>query len=119
MDKLLQSFRYAFTGIWYAIRTQRNMQIHITMALLVVILGAIVSLTLIEWCIICVVICAVISLELVNTAIEATIDRIGTERHPLAKIAKDTAAGAVLVTAIGAVIIGLIIFVPKLIALLQ
>jgi len=118
MDKLLQSFRYAFTGIWYAIRTQRNMQIHITMALLVVILGAIVSLTPVEWCIISLVVCAVISLELLNTAIEATIDRIGTDPHPLAKIAKDTAAGAVLVTAIGAVIIGIIIFAPKLIALL-
>lgn len=118
MDKLLQSFRYAFTGIWYAIRTQRNMRIHITMALLVVILGAIVSLTLLEWCIICFVICSVISLELVNTAIEAAIDRIGTEKHPLAKIAKDTAAAAVLFMAIGAAVIGIIIFAPKLITLL-
>lgn len=118
MSKLLKGFAYAFSGIWYCIRTQRNMQIHVTVALLVVILGAIVSLTWLEWIIVVLVIGAVMSLELVNTALETAIDRFSTERHPLAKIAKDTAAGAVLVMAIAAAVVGIIIFMPKLLDML-
>jgi len=117
MNKLLKSFGYAFAGIWSGFCTQRNMKIHVAVALLVIILGAIVSLTWTEWLILIVVICSVISLELINTAIEAAVDLLGPERHPLAKLAKDTAAGAVLVTAIGAVVIGFIIFLPKLLSL--
>lgn len=114
MKRLLRSFGYASQGIWYAATTQRNMKIHFTVALLVIILGAIVSLTGVEWCVILLVIGAVISLELVNTAIESTIDLVSPQYHELAKIAKDVAAGAVFVMAIISVIIGLIIFVPKL-----
>lgn len=114
MHKLLNSFKYAFSGIWYAVRTQRNMKIHVTVALLVILLGAIVSLTWLEWCLVILLICAVTSLELVNTAIESAIDRFSTEPHSLAKVAKDTAAGAVLVMSIGAAIIGIMIFAPKL-----
>ncbi|MCM3633232.1 diacylglycerol kinase family protein [Paenibacillus camelliae] len=118
MKKLLKSFGYAFAGIWSGFRTQRNIKIHVAVALLVFILGAIVSLTRMEWMIVIIVICAVISLELINTAIEAAVDMHGTKRHPLAKLAKDTAAGAVLVMSIGAVLIGLLIFLPKLYSLL-
>ncbi|MFC6332441.1 diacylglycerol kinase family protein [Paenibacillus septentrionalis] len=114
MRKLLRSFGYAFEGICQGISTQRNMKIHVAVALLVIVLGAIVSLSWLEWTIIIIVICSVISLELLNTAIEAAIDLHGSEWHPLAKLAKDTAAGAVLVMSIGAAIIGLIIFWPKL-----
>jgi len=117
MNKFLKSFSYAFAGIWSGVRTQRNMKIHVAVALLVILLGAIVSLTRTEWLILIVVICAVLSLELVNTAIEAAVDLVGPEYQPLAKLAKDTAAGAVLIMAIGAAVIGLIIFLPKLISL--
>lgn len=114
MKKLFHSFGYAFEGIWYTVSTQRNMKIHLTVAPIVLILGAIVSLSPIEWCIIVLVIAGVMSLELVNTAIEAMVDLESPQYQPLAKIAKDVAAGAVLLMAVAAVCIGCIIIVPKL-----
>ena len=72
----------------------------------------------IEWAILVVTIMIVMSAELFNTAIEAVVDRVGDEPHPLSKIAKDTGAGAVLIGAIGAVIVGLLIFGPRLLALI-
>lgn len=114
MIKFFRSMGYAFAGIWHGVSTQRNMKIHLTVAPLVLILGAIVSLSAVEWCIIILVIAAVMSLELVNTAIEALVDLESPQYHPLAKIAKDVAAGAVLIMAMAAVCIGCIIIVPKL-----
>ena len=91
------------------------MKIHCTALVLVIIAGAVVKLTATEWCI-CIVLCAlVISLELVNTAVEAVVDLVTEEKKPLAKIAKDTAAGAVLVAAIASVIAGLLIFIPYIV----
>lgn len=113
-NPLWKSFGYAFSGIWTGIRKERNMKIHCTALLLVVIAGMIVQLTVTEWCI-CIILCAlVMSLELVNTAVEAVVDLVTEEKKPLAKIAKDTAAGAVLIAAIASVIIGLLIFVPHI-----
>ena len=113
-NPLWRSFGYAFAGIWTGIRKERNMKIHCTALLLVVIAGMIVQLTVTEWCI-CIILCAlVMSLELVNTAVEAVVDLVTEEKKPLAKIAKDTAAGAVLIAAIASVIIGLLIFVPHI-----
>lgn len=113
-NPLWKSFGYAFCGIWTGIRKERNMKIHCTALLLVVIAGMIVQLTVTEWCI-CIILCAlVMSLELVNTAVEAVVDLVTEEKKPLAKIAKDTAAGAVLIAAIASVIIGLLIFVPHI-----
>lgn len=90
------------------------MKIHCTALLLVVIAGMIVHLTVTEWYI-CIILCAlVMALELVNTAVEAVVDLVTEEKKPLAKIAKDTAAGAVLIAAIASVIIGLLIFVPHI-----
>lgn len=114
MNKLLRSFGYAYEGICYAIKNERNMRIHVAVAPIVLILGAIVSLSPVEWCIIVLVICSVMSLELINTAIESIVDHVSPDIAPLAKIAKDVAAGAVLLMAIASVIIGIIIFVPKL-----
>ncbi|MCR8659226.1 diacylglycerol kinase family protein [Paenibacillus endoradicis] len=114
MFKVFRSIGYAVEGIWYGVSTQRNMKIHLTVAPIVLILGAIVSLKWVEWCIIILVIAAVMSLELVNTAIEALVDIESPQYQPLAKIAKDVAAGAVLLMAIGSVCIGSIIIVPKL-----
>ena len=104
---LFKSFGYAFEGIWTGISKERNMKIHCLAVILVTAVGTFVGLTPMEWCICLLLFGMVISLELVNE-----------ERKPLAKIAKDTAAGAVLFTAIMAVIIGCIIFIPHFITLL-
>ena len=94
------------------------MKIHCMVAALVVIAGLILGISVTEWCICLGLFGMVMALELVNTAVEAVVDLVTEERKPLAKIAKDTAAGAVLFTAIMAVIIGCIIFIPHFIALL-
>ncbi|RHV37750.1 diacylglycerol kinase family protein [Ruminococcus sp. OM05-10BH] len=113
-NPLWRSFGYAFAGIWTGIRKERNMKIHCTALLMVVIAGIAFRITVSEWCI-CIVLCAlVMSLELVNTAVEAVVDLVTEEKKPLAKTAKDTAAGAVLIVAIASVIIGLLIFVPHI-----
>lgn len=113
---IYKSFGYAFCGIWECIRDERNIRIHLTMTTLVIIGGIILRISLFEWIICLMLFGLVISLELVNTAIESTVDLVTEEKRPLAKKAKDTAAGAVLVSAIFAAIIGFIIFVPKIIA---
>ena len=112
-DPLHKSFGYAFEGIFNCIRNERNMKIHIAVAALVVIAGWILGLSITEWCICLGLFGLVMALELVNTAVEAVVDLVTSERHPLAKTAKDTAAGAVLIAAIMAAIVGLLIFVPK------
>ena len=89
------------------------MKIHCIAALLVVTAGFFFHISAIEWCICLVLFGLVMALELVNTAVEAVVDLVTTERKPLAKIAKDTAAGAVLIAAIMAAVAGLIIFLPK------
>ena len=112
--KLLDSFNYAINGIIHALRTQRNMRIHFIVSL--VVLGAcfIYDITKIEFITLAITITMVISAELVNTAIESAIDLTTNYYHPLAKIAKNAAAGAVLITAINAVLVGYVIFWDKL-----
>jgi diacylglycerol kinase len=118
MKRLIHSFRYAGEGVWYAFRTQVNLRIHLAFTALVVIAGLWLQLISIEWAILVVTISVALSAELFNTALEATLDRVSIEEHPLAKIGKDVAAGAVLISAIGAVIVGLLIFGPRLLALI-
>ena len=115
----LKSFGYAFEGILTGIRKERNMRIHTAAMILVVLAGTILGLSAVEWCICLLLFALVASLELVNTAVEAVVDLATEERRPLAKIAKDTAAGAVLFAAIISVIIGLIIFLPYVLELLR
>ena len=112
-----KSFGYAFEGIFTCIRKERNMKIHCVMTLLVIRAGFIFHISAAEWCICLTLFGLVMALELVNTAVEAVVDLVTSERRPLAKIAKDTAAGAVLIAAIMAAIAGLVIFLPKGIAL--
>lgn len=112
---IYKSFGYAFQGIWECIRDERNIRIHLTMTTLVIIGGIVLHISLAEWVICLILFGLVISLELVNTAVESTVDLVTEDKKPLAKKAKDTAAGAVLVSAIFAAIIGLIIFIPKII----
>ena len=114
MKKLLKSFKYAFEGILTGIKEEKNMKIHIAIMIIVIIFGIMLKISKVEW-IICVVLFGlVISMELINTAIENTVDLITKEKNEQAKIAKDVAAGAVLVSAIASAIIGLIIFIPKI-----
>lgn len=113
--RLINSFKYAFEGIISALKTEKNMKIHVLIMMLVIIFGIILKISKIEWIICIVLFGLVISLELINTAIENVVDLITQEINPKAKIAKDVAAGAVLVSAITSAIIGLMIFVPKII----
>lgn len=112
-EPIYKSFEYAFEGIFTCIRKERNMKIHCVFAILVIIAGVIFEISLAEWCICLTLFGLVMALELVNTAVEAVVDLVTEEQKPLAKIAKDTAAGAVLIAAIMAAGAGCIIFVPK------
>ena len=118
-DPLYRSFGYAFQGIFTCVRKERNMKIHCVAAVLVVIAGVILKISAIEWCICMELFGLVMALEHVNTAVEAVVDMVTEEYHPLAKVAKDTAAGAVLIAAIMAAIAGCIIFLPKIAQILQ
>ena len=111
--KLTFSFKYAFEGIITTIKEERNMFIHFLIAIIVVITGIYVRLSLNEWLICLLLFALVFSLELINTAIENTVDLVTTKKKKKAKLAKDAAAGAVLIAAIFASIIGIIIFLPK------
>ena len=111
---LISSFGYAFQGIANTIKTERNIKIHLFATVMVVIFGFILRLSYMEWLVCLLLFGLITSLELVNTSIEAVVDLATEERKPLAKKAKDAAAGAVLYSAIIAAIIGGIIFFPKL-----
>lgn len=113
-EKIFKSFYYAICGIITGFKEERNMRIHIIIALFVIVFGFLLSISLIEWAICLILFGLVIALELVNTAIENTVDLITLEKNSKAKIAKDTSAAAVLVAAIIAFIVGLIIFIPKI-----
>ena len=117
MKNFLRSFKYAFEGIVTGIKEEQNMKIHISIMILVIIFGIILKISKIEWIICIILFGLVISMELINTAIENVVDLITKEKNEQAKVAKDVAAGAVLVSAIASAIIGLIIFVPKVISI--
>lgn len=118
-NPLTESFGYAFEGIWTGIRNERNMKIHCLAIIVVTLTGTLFQITAMEWCICLLLFALVAALELVNTAIEAVVDLVAEEKKPLAKIAKDTAAGAVLFAAIISVIIGCIIFLPYVLELFE
>lgn len=115
-SKLLRSFHHAFEGIMYATRTQPNMRVHLVIAALV--LGATLVLRLERFYVVAtvVLVALVLSLELLNTAVEAIVDLLTVAHHPLAKTAKDAAAGAVLIAAVGAAIAGYLIFYQGIIS---
>ena len=104
--KLINSFKCAIQGIKQAVKTERNVKIHITIMILVIIAGIVLKINTQEWIICIILFGLVISLELVNSAIEATVDIAMPEINEKAKVAKDVAAGAVLVSAIASAIIG-------------
>lgn len=108
-----QSFSFALAGLRHALRSQRNLRIHVTVAAAVVIAGLALRINRSEWAIVAALIAFVIALELLNTAIEALVDLASPTAHPLAKVAKDTAAAATLAAALGSAAAGLIIFLPR------
>ena len=112
-EPLYKSFGFAFEGIFNTIKSERNIKIHIFATIMVVIFGFILKISYVEWLICLLLFGLITSLELVNTAVEATVDLATEERKALAKKAKDAAAGAVLYSAIIAAITGGIIFFPK------
>ena len=114
LAKFIAGFRYAFNGLWYALRTQRNVRVHVCIAILAIILGIILHISAIEFAMVFVAITSVFIAEMFNTVFELCIDIAAPDYHPLAKIAKDMAAGAVLLSAMLAVVIGLFVFVPHI-----
>jgi diacylglycerol kinase len=117
VTKLLRSFVYALEGLKHTVVTQRNMRIHFLAALGVLLLSLYLPMSKSEVLILFVTIILVLFAELINTAVEAVVDMVTEEYHPLAKVAKDVAAGAVLLTAGLAVIVGISVFYPYLNAL--
>jgi diacylglycerol kinase (ATP) len=110
----IASFRYAFQGWGYVLRTQRNTWIHSFIATAVFLVGLWIDLPARDWAVIILTAALVFSAEFINTAIESVVDLATAEHHPLAKIGKDVGAAAVLVAALAAVLIGLLILGPPL-----
>lgn len=115
---VISSFKYAFQGMFSALKTERNLKIHVTIMILVIIAGIVLKISKIEWIICIILFGLVIGGEMLNSAIETVVDIAMPDINPKAKFAKDAAAGAVLVLTIASAIIGFMIFGPKLIALL-
>ncbi|MCS6839471.1 MAG: diacylglycerol kinase family protein [Roseiflexus sp.] len=118
IQQRLRSFPFAFAGIGHLLRTQGNAQIHVAAGSVAIALGFLFNIDRGEWLALALTITLVLAAEGVNTAVEAVVDLVTPGFHPLAKIAKDVAAGTVLLTAIGAVAVGLIVFLPRLWALI-
>lgn len=108
--KLMKSFKYALGGIWNAIINEMNFRIHTVAAISVVMFAAVYKVTSLQAAILTLIICLVMAMELLNTVAEAIVDLISPNRCRMAQIAKDSAAAAVLILAIGAVIIAIFTF---------
>ena len=119
MKKLVRSFGYAFKGLGYATKTQLNFRIHLVATLIALFMGYTLHISCVEWLWIALCITLVLVVELLNTALEVLVDLVSPEYNKLAGHVKDVSAGAVIVTAMFAVITGAIIFLPKLLALIN
>lgn len=118
LKKLFRSFGFAFTGMYELIKSEQNARIHLFVSICVVIAGFLFQISAIEWCIVALCIGLVFSIEALNTVLEKLVDHLFPQKHETARITKDIAAGAVLIATLMAVVCGLIIFLPKLLALL-
>jgi len=119
MHKRIKSFQYAFKGIAVLLKTQANAKIHLVITLLVIAAGIYFHISAEKWLAIVIAIISVFSAEAFNTALEFLSDAVSKDHHPLIGNAKDAAAGGVLISSIGAAIIGGIVFVPELITLIK
>jgi diacylglycerol kinase len=117
--RFFRSFRYSFDGLTYAAKNEQSILIMLICLVLTLIFGFFLNITLLEWFFILVSIGLVLGTELLNTAIEATIDLLSPAFHPLAKIAKDTASASVFIYSLIAFIIGCLVFIPNLIELIE
>lgn len=108
-QNLLEAFRCAFSGLWYTLRTQRNMRIHLLIAAAVAILGLWLRLSADQWAILAATSGLVLVSEMINTVVEGIVDLACPDYHPLARTVKDAMAGAVVLAAIIAVVVGLLI----------
>ncbi len=115
--KAIRSFRYAGMGIYSLFRYENNARIHLIACILVVIAGVVLGLSITEWCLITLCVGLVWSAEAINTALEKLADVVSPGYHPAIKDVKDLAAAGVLILAISAVVVGSIIFIPKVLAL--
>jgi diacylglycerol kinase (ATP) len=111
---IIDSFRHAFAGLWYAFRTQRNTRIHLIITAGVIALGLWLGLSCTQWAVLVLTIGFVLVSEMLNTVAESLVDLVSPEYHPQAKIVKDVTAGAVLLGAIISVIVGLLVLGPPL-----
>jgi diacylglycerol kinase (ATP) len=114
VESRVHSFRYAFNGWWYVLRTQRNAWIHAVVSLAVIAVSIWLQISRLEWAVISISITLVWTAEFLNTALEAVVDLASPQQHYLAKIGKDVGAAAVLIAAFSAVIIGLLVLGPPL-----
>jgi len=117
--KRIQSFKFAFDGIWTMLKSQHNAWIHACITAAVVVAGVVFGVSPSEWCWLVLAIMAVWTAEALNTALEFLADAASPEFHPLVKHSKDVAAGAVLISAIGSVIIGILVLGPHILHLLK
>jgi diacylglycerol kinase (ATP) len=115
MNKFIRGFGYAFKGLWHAAKTQLNFRVHLLCAIIVVLLGFALRISAAEWLWVSLCIGMVLLTELINTAIELLVDIVSPDYNEKAGRVKDMCAAAVLVTTITALVIGLVIFVPKII----
>jgi diacylglycerol kinase len=114
MQRFLQSFRFAFSGIWRMLRTQRNARIEMVIGAAACAMGWWLRISSDQWAILALTIALVLIVEGFNSAIEAVVDLASPQIHPLAKAAKDLAAGMALIAAIASFIVGLLIFGPAI-----
>ncbi len=114
-----RSFRYAFAGWWYVLRTQKNAWIHAVISLAVMALALWLRISARDWAVLILAIAMVWMGEFLNTALEAVVDLASPELHPLAKVGKDVGAAAVLIAALASVLIGLLILGPPLLAMVK
>ncbi|WNB93949.1 diacylglycerol kinase family protein [Bacillus sp. NEB1478] len=117
--KLISSFKYAFEGIVAVFKNEQNFKIHTIISVVVILTAIALDFSNLRMIILLIIIGMVLALELVNTAVEKTVDLVTQNVHPLAKQAKDAAAGAVLVFSIFAVIIGILLFIEPIFSILR
>ncbi len=115
---MFKKFGFAFSGISIAFKTQSSMRSHVLISIVVIAISFFLKISITEWCLLFICISLVWAAELINTAIESIVDLCSPEAHPLAGKAKDTAAGAVLILSFLSIIIGCIIFLPKILNLI-
>jgi diacylglycerol kinase len=114
----IESFKFAFRGLWLLVKNEHNSRIHILAAIVAIVMGLFLKINLLEWCLLVIVIGIVFITELINTSLEALADFVDPEWNERIMKAKDYAAAAVLISAVISVIVGGIIFIPKILDLI-